>query len=139
MEQINKKLENALPDLPFPNSPDYEIRLLRNNQLIAERRYRRTTQIKEGEKRIFDMKAQKDDRKSKIFSKILTKEQIDRVNFEFNLPDVMYIQILEQLYKIKNDDSYTEKTRSEILLEKQSMLELNLEAAALDDDARGHP
>ena len=123
MEQLNKKIQNALPDLPPPNAPDYEIRLLRNNQMIAERKFRVSFQIKELEKRLLDLKTNKDSRRSKMLSKPLNKEQIDNVIFSFNLPDEMYIQMLEQLYKLKNDESYTEKTRGELLLEKQTIIE----------------
>lgn len=124
MDRINKQLKTAIPGgLPDPNSVDYEVRMMRLNHAISERRVQRAFQIQEAEKRISHMRAEKNERRSKILAKILSKTQIDKVNFEFNKPDPMYIQLLEQLYALKNDEGYTEKTEEELLTEKQSLLE----------------
>ena len=117
MEQLNTQLKNALPDLPHPSASDYESRRLHNEIL----KHDRLQLISECEKQISKYKTDKETRKSKLLEKAKTKEHVELILCEFNKHDDMYIQLLERLYNLKKQ--IVLKTRSEILKEKQELLE----------------
>jgi uncharacterized small protein (DUF1192 family) len=117
MDKLNVQLKNALPDLPHPSSKDYESARLRNELLKHER----LKQVSECENRISNFKTEMEKRKKQLLEKAKTKEHVNMILYEFNKPDYTYIQLLENLYKVKNQ--MVVKTRSEILSEMQSVLE----------------
>ena len=117
MEQLNSQLKYALPDLPHPSSPDYEGTRLRNELMKRDR----LKQIAECEIRVSNYRTEREERKSKLLEKAKTKVQVEMILHEFNKPDYMYIQLLENLHRARTQ--IVVKTRSEILMEMQDVLE----------------
>jgi hypothetical protein len=84
-------------------------------------KHERLKQVSECENRISNFKTEMEKRKKQLLEKAKTKEHVNMILYEFNKPDYTYIQLLENLYKVKNQ--MVVKTRSEILSEMQSVLE----------------